>query len=46
MDLNINENFELVLNDGSADVIDTGEHTEVLRNIILKEEFFSIRSSC
>ena len=40
MDLNINENFELVLNDGSADVLDTGEHTEVLRNIILKEEFF------
>ena len=29
MDLNINENFELVLNDGSADVLDTGEHTEV-----------------
>lgn len=40
MDLNINEDFELVLNGGSADVLDTGEHTEILRNIILKEEFF------
>ena len=40
MDLNINEDFELVLSDGSADVLDSREHTEVLRNIILKEEFF------